>query len=69
MKYFADKDTKTVFGVDSNELKIVYTFENGLWVESKSFSATKELLFKNAEKLGRLSKFNVLSNAKKSIFA
>lgn len=69
MKYFADKDEKVVYGVENNELKIVYSYINGLWEETTSFSSTKELLYRNAAKLNKLTKFNVLSNAKKSIFA
>lgn len=69
MKYFADKDEKVVYGVENNELKIVYSYINGLWEETASFSSTKELLYRNAAKLNKLTKFNVLSNAKKSIFA
>jgi len=67
MKYFADKSTKTIYGVEDNELKAIYSFINGLWEESTSFGATKEVLYKNASKLGKLVKFNVLTNAKKSV--
>lgn len=69
MKYFADKEKKVVYGVEDNNVKVIYTFKNGLWEESTSFAATKEVLYKNALKLGKLVKFNVLVNAKKSIFA
>lgn len=67
MKYYADKETKTIFGVENNELKIIYTFVNGLWENTESFSATQEVIYKNAMKLGKLTKFSVLYNAKKSI--
>lgn len=69
MKFYVDKDEKVVYGVENNELKIVFSYINGLWEETTSFSSTKELLYRNAAKLNKLTKFNVLSNAKKSIFA
>ena len=62
MKFYADKENALVYGVENGELKEVHTFINGIWEKSTSFSATKELLFKNAEKLGKLSKFNILAN-------
>ena len=69
MKFYADKENALVYGVENGELKEVHTCSNGIWEKSTAFSATKELLFKNAEKLGKLSKFNILANAKKTVLA